>query len=85
MIYEVHCPPVAPTIRIANISPAKDMWEFGEDPRPLVSVTYIDGTQEDLFRYYHDEISFEPHEFIGLTREQALHLHTQKDIAYLKS
>lgn len=86
MIYEFHGP--TPTIRQASISPPKDICEAvknGQDPRPLVSATYTDGSQEDLFRYYHDEISFHPDEFIGLTREQALRLYTEKDIAYLKS
>jgi hypothetical protein len=48
-------------------------------------VIFTDGKKDDLFRYYHDEISFHPSEFVGLTREQAMRLYAEKDIAYLKS
>jgi hypothetical protein len=55
------------------------------DPMPKVKVTYQDGTEEELFSYYPDEISFSPHEFVGLTREQACELRTKKDVSYLRS
>ena len=69
--------------------------EIGPMPRPIpkglmdkmpeVIVTYNDGTQETLFSYYPDEISFAENEFIGLTRDQAIALRHEKDVAYLRS
>lgn len=58
--------------------------KFG-DPMPFVTVTYEDTTTEILFEYYPDEISFTPQEFIGKTKEQALQLRHDKDVAYLRS
>jgi hypothetical protein len=55
------------------------------DPMPEVWVTYDDGEEEKLFSYYPDEISFDVHEFIGLTREGAFKLYHKKDVAYLQS
>lgn len=55
------------------------------DPMPEVWVTYEDGEEEKLFSYYPDEISFDEHEFVGLTREQAMRLYTKKDIDYLRA
>jgi hypothetical protein len=57
------------------------------DPMPQVWVTYEDAEEEEemLFEYYPDETSFHPGEFVGLTRDQALRLRRQKDVAYLRS
>ena len=55
------------------------------DPMPEVTVTYDDGTTEELFEYFPDEISFTESEFIGLTRDQAHELRHRKDVAYLQS
>ena len=55
------------------------------DPMPIVTVQYEDGSTEDLFSFYPDEISFTQSEFIGLTREQATALRHRKDVAYLRS
>ena len=56
------------------------------DPIPQVWVTYENEEEEEmLFDYYPDEISFTADEFIGLTRDQALRLRTNKDVAYLRS
>lgn len=55
------------------------------DPMPKVSVTYDDGTAEDLFSFYPGEISFRRDEFLGLTREEAGDLFHRKDVAYLRS
>jgi hypothetical protein len=52
---------------------------------PHVWVTYEDGTTEDLFSFYTDELSFLPNEFIGLTRTQALDLWRRRDTAWLRS
>lgn len=49
-----------------------------------VDVMYNDGSIEMLFRYYPDEISFNEHEFIGLTRDEAMGLFTCRDMAYLR-
>jgi hypothetical protein len=55
------------------------------DKLPMVSVMYEDGTEEDLFSYYPDEIYFSESEFIGLTKEQAKSLYHIRDVAFLKS
>lgn len=55
------------------------------DDMPKVSVTYEDGSAEDLFSFYPDEISFSAGEFVGLTREEGLALRHKRDVAYLRS
>ena len=55
------------------------------DPMPKVTVTYEDGTVEELFEFYPDEISFKSSEFAGLTRQEALDLRHKKDKRYLQS
>lgn len=55
------------------------------DPMPTVKVTYEDGTEETLFSYYPDEISFQEKEFVGLTRDEAFALRHRKDVAWLQS
>lgn len=55
------------------------------DPMPTVKVDYDDGTEETLFEFYPDEISFSESEFAGLTRESALELRHKKDVTYIQS
>lgn len=55
------------------------------DPMPQVIVTMEDGSEFNLFSYYPDEISFQPEEFIGLTRKEALDFFHKKDVSYLQS
>ena len=55
------------------------------DPMPTVKVEYDDGTDESLFEFYPDEISFSESEFTGLTREEAMKLRHKKDVNYLRS
>ena len=55
------------------------------DPMPKVAVTYDDGTEETLFTFYPDELSFSEREFIGKTRTEAMALRHRKDVAYLQS
>jgi hypothetical protein len=55
------------------------------DPMPRVYVTMEDGTEQFLFEYYPDEISFRPHEFIGLTIEECRTLKGNKDRRFLQS
>jgi hypothetical protein len=52
---------------------------------PAVRVTFEDGTEKELFRFYPDELSFVPAEFIGLTEKEARQLFVKKDTAYLRS
>ena len=53
---------------------------------PQVFITLDNGTSEQfLFEYYPDEISFTPEEFIGLTIDEAYHLKFIKDKQYLQS
>jgi hypothetical protein len=56
-----------------------------DEPLPEVRVMLSDGSQQSLFRFYPDEINFEPSEFIGLTLDEARALYGTRDRAYLKS
>ena len=55
------------------------------DPIPKVYVTMEDGSEQFLFDYYPDEISFRPEEFVGLTIDECRALKGKKDRAYLTS
>lgn len=55
------------------------------DPLPEVWVTLPDGTEEMLFTYYPDEITFTESELVGLTEEEARLLKFGRDRAYLQS
>lgn len=58
--------------------------KFG-DPMPQVIATMEDGTEQFLYEYYPDEISFHTSEFVGLTIGEAIHLKFTKDRNYLQS
>lgn len=73
---------MAPKIKSARITP---MPKSFSDPMPQVHVTMEDDTEQFLFEYYPDEISFNTNEFVGLTIEEARHLKFKKDKAYLQS
>ena len=55
------------------------------DPMPQVHITLEDGTEQFLFDYYPDEISFTPSEFVGLTITEAIRLKFNKDKSFLQS
>lgn len=55
------------------------------EPLPEVWVTLEDGSEEKLFEYYPDEISFSAQEFEGLTTEEARLLKFGRDRAFLQS
>lgn len=55
------------------------------DPMPQVYITLENGVEEFLYEYYPDEISFSPSEFVGLTKDEAIHLKFVKDKNYLQS
>lgn len=69
-------------IRSARISA---MPKKMTDPMPTVTAILDDGTEEQLFWYYPDEISFSEHEFVGLTVAEGRGLKFQKDVKYLRS
>lgn len=70
----------------AKIGPIpRSFSDFLSMGQPSVSVTYENGTVEKLFSFYPDEISFYESEFIGKTREDALRLRHNRDVAYLRS
>jgi hypothetical protein len=75
-------PQQEPVIVSARIT---DMPKDFLDPMPQVYVKLEDGTEEFLFEYYPDEISFSPSEFKGLTIAEAKHLKFKKDKNYLQS
>jgi len=56
------------------------------DPMPQVFVK-LDGEESEqlLFEFYPDEISFNSKEFIGLTLSEARHLKFKKDKDFLQS
>ena len=55
------------------------------DPMPKVYITLENEVEEFLYEYYHDEISFTTSEFIGLTKDEAIHLKFVKDKRFLQS
>lgn len=73
-----------PTIAACKIGPYPKSFEDIFN-MPKVAVTYSDGSEETLFSFYPDELSFSEREFIGLTRDQAMRLRHRKDVAYLQS
>ena len=60
------------------------VWLGTAEPRS-VTAELDDGSQEPLFSYYSDELSFAPDELVGLTVAQARALHHRRDVAYLQS
>jgi hypothetical protein len=50
-----------------------------------IFVNYDNGSFEELYCYYPDELSFRRCEFVGLTRQQARDLIRNRDIAYLRN
>lgn len=56
------------------------------DPMPEIWVT-LEGeeTEQFMFRYYPDEVSFRESEIVGKTISECRALFTQKDKAYLQS
>jgi len=69
-------------IKSATISPLPKKLT---DPNPVVTVILEDDSEHRLFDYYSDELHFEPHEFVGLTIDEAHELKFKKDKAYLQS
>jgi hypothetical protein len=54
------------------------------DRMPTVTATFDDGSREDLFSFYPDEIMFGEGELIGLTEQEAHDLRQRKDAAFLR-
>jgi hypothetical protein len=74
-----------PKITSVKIGPMpKSMFDIISNGPPKVNVTFDDGTTEDLFSFYPDEISFRESDFIGLTAKEARNLKFEKDRAFLK-
>lgn len=69
-------------IESARITPLPKGWS---DPLPQVFVKVAGHPEQFLFDYFHDEISFSPEEFVGLTIREACELKHAKDVAYLRS
>jgi len=75
-----------PVIESVDIGPyPRPMQEGLFDEMPTVSATFSDGTEEELFSFYPDEIDFSEEEMIGLTRREAFELRRKKDADYLQS
>jgi hypothetical protein len=54
------------------------------DKLPVVTAIYEDGSSEELFDFYPDEISFTPEELVGLSFSEALDLKVKKDKEFLQ-
>ncbi len=73
-------------IKSARITPLPRPMPKGMfDPMPQVHVVLEDDSEQMLFEYYPDEISFKAEEFVGLTLDEARGLKTKKDKQYLQS
>jgi hypothetical protein len=72
--------------RNAKITAARitEMPKSMFDPMPKVTVTFEDDTTKELFEFYPDELSFQAHEFVGLTEREAHDLFTKRDLAYIR-
>jgi len=75
-----------PTISHARIvGMPRPLPEGFGDAMPLIMARLDRGTEQFLFSFYPDEISFDPSELIGLTLDEARALKLQKDKAYLQA
>jgi hypothetical protein len=70
-------------VEISSIPRPKPRGLF--DPMPVVTVTFDDGSQKELFSFYPDEIRFDEGDLVGMTEAEARALRHQKDVAYLKT
>jgi hypothetical protein len=68
----------------ARITTPSRLGQFGDMAKIHVKFENSD-TEELLFSYFHDEISFTSQELIGLTVDEAEQLRHKKDVAYLRS
>lgn len=48
-------------------------------------IAVIGDMEQILFSYYDDELKFTTNELLGLTREEAKALHSQRDVDYIRS
>ena len=58
-------------------------WQVWE-PLPVVTATFEDGSTQELFSYFPDEISFLASKSVGLTEDEARTLKMKKDGTYLR-
>ena len=49
-----------------------------------VVATMSDGSVQDVFQFYSDEISFSERELVGLTIDEMKQLRFKKDVAYIQ-
>lgn len=72
---------VIASARIVPVPPLAKGVPSGQD---AVVAVLAGGAEEEVFRYYHDEVSFQAAEFAGLTVGQARDLFRRRDTAYLQ-
>ena len=60
-------------------------WKKNASYQVTMMAEMSDGSEVELFSYYPDEISFQPFEVMGMTKQQASQVFTNKDTAYLHS
>ena len=70
-------------VDISSIPRPKPLGLF--DPKPVVTVTFDDGSRKKLFSFYPDEIRFDEGDLVGLTETEAHELYRTKDVAYLRT
>ena len=68
-----------------RIVSAKIIPPAGWGDKAKVMATLDDGQEGVIFTYYHDELTFTPEEFVGLTVDEAYELFHRKDVEYLRS
>jgi hypothetical protein len=68
----------------ARITTPSRLGQFGDMAKIHVKFENSD-TEELLFSYFHDEITFSSSELVGRTVDEAEQLRHKKDVAYLQS
>jgi hypothetical protein len=70
-------------VEISSIPRPKPRGLF--DPMPVVSATFDDGSRNELFSFYPDEIQFDEGDLVGLTEAEAHALRHERDVAFLRA
>lgn len=76
-----------PTILSCEILPphkGRQIRSYQDSDMAVVVAQMSDGTTDVVLRYFDDELDFTPNEFIGLNKQEAMDLWTQRDQEYLK-
>lgn len=75
----------APMITAVSIDPDPTMADFGLAEPKVVSAMFDNGTTATLFSYFSDELHIDAAELVGLTEDEARHLHHRRDVDWLQT